>query len=482
MESIMSEKSIRKNEVNENKRLEDFAKGNLKKIQEVVTFLPQEVVENPNYENYLMKYGAFTFRLNETKCEKLRLILVNGFAEGLVKYPDPNEKFHNALVIKGVTYPGYEGYGIHQGMEMDREAKNLQRKTTTTVDSIKLERLKEDALQIKGIIAHAENITALKVFNIEILRQSSTGTFGSQQTLFGWHMDDTDRKLSAVLTVIILLTKTTSSMQIMTKEVISYEKQGTAIAFSSTLVHRSCYAEENTIKLCLFFQDTEPTIDFEVQGRVTRNKRIRRQSEDVLETLNWHLGEVFSNADTKILRRRQKNPSIRAENYKEIKLKPLLEIQEGKTSDNEENDEKFKVEVNEKKRVLTQEKLYFDCEQKQHEVIHHKKKQAYTTTKKTVPIDTSRKFEGNESATNSNSLSIQGASKADYEKLAEIYKNHEVFQNASKIIRQEKEEKLVKLRKELQSIAPEMDITPKKKNTTELAPLFQKHSKPVKVQ
>ncbi len=75
-------------------------------------------------------------------------------------------------------------------------------------------------------------------------------------------------------------------MQIMTKEEIGYEKQGTAIAFPSQLVHRSCYAEDNTIKLCLFFQDTEPTRDFDVEERVTRNKRVRRQSEDVLEPLN----------------------------------------------------------------------------------------------------------------------------------------------------------------------------------------------------
>ena len=69
--------------------------------------------------------------------------------------------------------------------------------------------------------------------------------------------------------------------------------------------------------------------------------------------------------------------------------------------------------------------------------------------------------------------------------MAEIYKNYDVFQKASKLIKQVKEEKIVKLRKELQRIDPEMDITPKKKNTTEcdkkLAPMFQKQLKPVKV-
>ncbi len=184
---------------------------------------------------------------------------------------------------------------------MDKAARKLQRKTTTTVEKVKLQTLKDDVLQLKGIIAHAENITALNVFNMEILRQSSSGNFGSKETLFGWHVDDTDRKDSAVLSVIILLIPTKSSMQIMTKEQIVYEKQGTAIAFPSQLVHRSYYAEDNMIKLCLFFLNTEPSLDFYNKKRVTRNKRVRRQSEDILETLHWYLGEDFTKADTKTL-------------------------------------------------------------------------------------------------------------------------------------------------------------------------------------
>ena len=128
-------------------------------------------------------------------------------------------------------------------------------------------------LQLKGIITHTENITALQVFNIEIPRQSTTGNFGSKETLFGWHIDDADRKEQALLLVIILLSPTESSMQIMTKEKISYETQGTAIAFPSSLVHRSFYANENTIKLCLFLRDTTPTINLHVENRVTRNQR-----------------------------------------------------------------------------------------------------------------------------------------------------------------------------------------------------------------
>ncbi len=53
---------------------------------------------------------------------------MEGFVEGLHKYPDENNKYHNALVIKGETYPGYEGYDIHQGTEMEKAAKNCKGK------------------------------------------------------------------------------------------------------------------------------------------------------------------------------------------------------------------------------------------------------------------------------------------------------------------------------------------------------------------
>ena len=152
MEYNRYEKSIRKSETKEDERLEKMAKGNIAMMDKAVKILPQELLEHPNYENYLLKYGAFTFWLNEKKCEQLREILIDGFAEGLRKYPDKNNQYHNALVIKWKTYPWYEGYGIHQGMEMDKTAKNLQRKTTTTVDKIKLAKLKDDVLQLKGII------------------------------------------------------------------------------------------------------------------------------------------------------------------------------------------------------------------------------------------------------------------------------------------------------------------------------------------
>ena len=113
----------------------------------------------------------------------------------------------------------------------------------------KLQDLRENIPTLQGIITYTENITALKVFNMKILQQSTTGNFGSKETLFRWHKDNEDRKKNAKLSVIILLLSTKSSMQIMNKEKCSYKRQGTAIAFPSGLFHRSVQADEHTMKL-----------------------------------------------------------------------------------------------------------------------------------------------------------------------------------------------------------------------------------------
>ncbi len=42
-----------------------MAKGNIAMMDKAVKILPKELLEHPNYGNYLLKYGAFTFRLNK---------------------------------------------------------------------------------------------------------------------------------------------------------------------------------------------------------------------------------------------------------------------------------------------------------------------------------------------------------------------------------------------------------------------------------
>ena len=76
---------------------------------------------------------------------------------------------------------------------------------------------------LEGMIIYTENITATSVFNVEILRQSSSRKHGLKETMFGWHIDNKEKKMQAKLTVIILLSRTKLSMQILTKSKLNYK-------------------------------------------------------------------------------------------------------------------------------------------------------------------------------------------------------------------------------------------------------------------
>ena len=53
-----------------------------------------------------------------------------------------------------------------------------------------------------------------------------------KKTMFGWYLDNEEKKLQPKLTVIILFSNTKSKMQILTKDRINYKGQGTTIIFS----------------------------------------------------------------------------------------------------------------------------------------------------------------------------------------------------------------------------------------------------------
>ncbi len=135
---------------------------------------------------------------------------------------------------------------------------------------------------------------------------------------------------------------------------------------------------------------------------------------------------------------------------------------------------------------LKQDKVYYDVKTKHREVNFNEDELVHIKQKTKSNIDTLRLIEEDNTDTNIKIFSIRCASKTDYYQLAEIYRNHEVFQKARELIKQEKDEKITKLRKELQLIDPEMDITSKKKKTTEcndnIPPVIQKQQKPNKVQ
>ena len=110
----------------EEKRIENMATANLTMMEQVVKILPDELTSLPNYNNYYLKYGVYQYTMKLGPCEELQAALLTGFAAGRKKYPDEEHKFHNALIIKGGVYPGYEGYGIHQGTENESTSKKFQ--------------------------------------------------------------------------------------------------------------------------------------------------------------------------------------------------------------------------------------------------------------------------------------------------------------------------------------------------------------------
>ena len=133
---------------------------------------------------------------------------------------------------------------------------------------------------------------------------------------------------------------------------------------------------------------------------------------------------------------------------------------------------------------LKQDKVYYDVKTKHREVNFNEDELVHIKQKTKSNIDTLRLIEEDNTDTNIKIFSIRCASKTDYYQLAEIYRNHEVFQKARELIKQEKDEKIIKLRKELQLKDLEMDITPKKKKTTEcndnIPQEIQKQQNPIK--
>ena len=76
MKRIKDQKKLKKSAAEEDVRLESMAKSNIEKMSKVVKILPEELTQHPNYENYLLKYGAYTFRINQTKCKQLQGFLL----------------------------------------------------------------------------------------------------------------------------------------------------------------------------------------------------------------------------------------------------------------------------------------------------------------------------------------------------------------------------------------------------------------------
>ncbi len=142
--------------------LEEMENDNLQMMNNVVKILPKELAERPNYRYYLLKYKAYTFFMDQSKCKHLCKIFNDGFVAGLKEYYNDTHKYHHSLIIRKKVYPEYDGCGIHQGSKNDKTARKLQPKTTTTMEKGKLDDLKDDVPTLQGIITYTENITTSK--------------------------------------------------------------------------------------------------------------------------------------------------------------------------------------------------------------------------------------------------------------------------------------------------------------------------------
>ena len=79
-----------------------------------IKILPVELKKDPNVENYLLKYRAYTFQLRVELFDDLHTIFMKGFEEELRRYSKEDLEEQNAIVINEETYLGHKGYGIHK--------------------------------------------------------------------------------------------------------------------------------------------------------------------------------------------------------------------------------------------------------------------------------------------------------------------------------------------------------------------------------
>ena len=78
--------------------------------------------------------------------------------------------------------------------------------------------------------------------------------------------------------IIILLSNTKSSIQILTKQFFTYNAQGTVISFPYCLYHESHYTDENTTKFNFFLKDSKNIMTSgNGNRRVTRNAKVRKE-------------------------------------------------------------------------------------------------------------------------------------------------------------------------------------------------------------
>ena len=63
----------------ERKYIEEISKNKTLLIQLEINISPEKLKTDQNFDNYLLKYDAYTFQLQSEQCVKLQNIFVVGF-------------------------------------------------------------------------------------------------------------------------------------------------------------------------------------------------------------------------------------------------------------------------------------------------------------------------------------------------------------------------------------------------------------------
>ena len=168
----------------------------------------------------------------------------------------------NSLVLSLDGKPrGFRGWNSYNNVVGAKHNAKVQAKHTTLLyrgEAGMLQRLRAglpgfDALERMALVA----CPGMQVAFAHVLQQSSA------QACFNWHTDTQTEGYDAVRkTMVVLLSDTTSSMQIQGEPEFAYSGVGAAALFDSDRVHRSGQASAGTLKIALMLKpmDVPPSV------------------------------------------------------------------------------------------------------------------------------------------------------------------------------------------------------------------------------
>ena len=162
----------------------------------------------------------------------------------------------HSLVLKlvpGEKPLGFNGWGSYSNVNAGKHNVKEQSKHTTMLYSGDRSILLRLYLGLPGFEALGRMVRDacddMEIAFVHVLQQSSA------QACFSWHKDtDTQGYERVRKTLVVMLSESRSSMQVMHEPIFVYEGAGSAALFDSDLVHRSGEASPGTIKIAVMLK------------------------------------------------------------------------------------------------------------------------------------------------------------------------------------------------------------------------------------